>query len=395
MIETMQNQTAKRVLSWLLAAYGLFLSFEEILIGPFGSVPKIFGLLITVLVLALYWKNWKNMKAALPLLVWLGYMMLSVLWAGDMACWRGQIQIYITNVVFLCVMEMVPAGTISRKTVGRGLMLGGCLVTAVLLAFPEACEAIFWGRRTLTLLGRYMDPNVSGIILLLGVYSALNEFYESEKNRTAALFLVITVFQLLGVLLGGSRGALLAAVGGVVVMLVIRWKNPRDRKRTLILLACGAAAVAIAVPTVLKDMLHRFSPEFVFGIKDYERKEGRFITWLYAWRLFLQRPIIGYGCGNFVPNMELVFDHTTAHNIIVLAAIEGGILGVLALLPFFLKLAADLIKHREVSVLPMVVSVMIMALTLDSLNFKYFWLVILLARLAIREQTAREAPENA
>lgn len=388
-LETIEERLCPKMLTGLLALYCVLLPFEEIFIFSFGSIQKILRLAMMALTALVYSRHWKEMKNLLPLILWMGFMILSVLWADSFAGWRHGVILYGINVAFLCLMELVPAGKIDRAWVRRSLILGGCVATATFLLFPEACGSIYPGRKSIILMGRTMDPNVEAILILLGVHGALAELFETKSLRMKVLFLLLAGFQTFGMLLTGSRGAVIALMGGVAVMVVLLWKNKENRKKIILF---GLVAVGVILLMLVRtDLLERMSSvEKLLGINNYKAGEdNRWSIWLCAWELFLKQPVVGYGCGNFPYALETVRFWQASHNFIVLLAVEGGLVGLCLFAWFGLNLLKDLGKVENWEILPIVVSVLVMSLTLDALVFKFFWVALLLARLTIRETAGR------
>ena len=153
------------------------------------------------------------------------------------------------------------------------------------------------------------------------------------------------------------------------------------------------AVIAFYVMTaILPDdlMETRFSEKTILGLN--EREEGshnRYDIWLAAAELFCKSPIWGFGCGNFINSIGLVYSRQcAAHNLYVLQLIEGGILGFVLLFKYIKSIWKSLMRHRDYLTLSILAATLFMSLSLDAIPYKFFWVTLIYCRIQIRRENA-------
>ena len=67
----------------------------------------------------------------------------------------------------------------------------------------------------------------------------------------------------------------------------------------------------------------------------------------------------------------------------ILLFVEGGVIGFLIFVYGLAKLLFGAYKRQLYSVLGMLFSVLVMAITLDSITYKYFWVAIIFSAISI------------
>jgi O-antigen ligase len=130
----------------------------------------------------------------------------------------------------------------------------------------------------------------------------------------------------------------------LVALAILAWTLAR---RTAFVVA-GAAALALVAVLVIPSSLRTRAQ----SMGDLGANVERLLLWETAWNMVRDRPILGVGVGNFRTAQDryvrdevpLVMTRTHAHNIWLQAAIERGVLGVLALLWLAFALFATAVR---------------------------------------------------
>lgn len=149
-----------------------------------------------------------------------------------------------------------------------------------------------------------------------------------------------------------TRGAILGLIGGIVlasVLLTVRyWHHPRVKKVALSFLV--GAVVLVGLFWVFRNssfiqnspVLSRFASISLTEATT----QSRFLVWKMAWQGFRERPILGWGPGNFSYVFSKYYDplmwrqepwFDRAHNLIFDWLVSAGLVGLLA---YFSALAA-------------------------------------------------------
>lgn len=377
--------TKNKVITYFLALYCCLMPFEEALASSFGSILKIIGMLLIAYIIIQRRGNWFLSKYQAPLILWTVYMFLSIVWVSSIQWWQYFFRIYIVQIVFLCAIEVVPVKSIDMNIVRKSLILGGCIASAIMIFLPTTSGFTDEGRRTIMLLGSTLDPNVVASIILLGVQIAIGEFYKAQ--RRSLLFILLAIWQLVGVLLTGSRGALLAFVASFTIETILKFSHKGERKKTVWISFLGIATATFIFAILPENLLEaRFSKETILGLNELSSgSHNRYTIWMYAGRLIKKNPIFGYGCGNFFSAIATIYKTCAAHNLYVLLMVEGGLIGIMLFGRYIWTLIRELLQQKDFSTFALLLMVLIMAFSLDSITYKYFWIALIYSRLIIKE----------
>lgn len=268
-------------------------------------------------------------------LSFLGYHVVSSAWAPDLA-FAG------AKALELALVAGV-LGSIARL---RGLV-DGAELSQMLWRTLGAVYGLF---AALALLGTTGDgrlsvlgggPNVFGrnmaMLSLLCIDAVI------ARRRTALAGGGVAVGGML-VLLSGSRGAILAVVVGVAVLLwARRIKLGRLAQAGLVLAV--AAVLAAMFTDAGQAAVHMFRERVIRLTLEQEHDSGR--SWIYkqAIELGLSSPVCGDGLAGFPARGFFVYPH----NMFLEAFAEGGLVGV-ALLTWAVVLGLRLVVRRPVEV---------------------------------------------
>lgn len=168
-------------------------------------------------------------------------------------------------------------------------------------------ESLTMGRSEMriTYLGFFGDPNDLGMFLVMN-FAFLGYFF-SEKGALYKMLMPL-IFGLLcyGILMTGSRGTLLGALGVIFLYFLIKKAGAK-----LLLFA-------IIMAPILATLLTKFG-----GMSSSESSaNGRLEAWYSGILMLINNPIFGVGKGNFMDHHELV-----AHNSYIHVAGEMGVPG--------------------------------------------------------------------
>lgn len=269
-------------------------------------------------------------------LAWCGYMALSSLWATDGA----RISTYLPDLGLLAafiLLGIAVLGRLSRQAttvVWRWLYgLGFIYFAGALAAGPDAQ-------------GRYAafggGPNVFVRVMVLATIAAL--FLAARSGRLRALLVGVPIF-LVGAVLSGSRGGLLAfAVVLLVGLAPLLRRLPRG---SALLAVAGAGAMVATAPVVLGASIQQTLAErFIQQTLEQHYSSGRTEIIASSWGLFEQHPFIGVGLDGFYAEVGRSLGFEYPHNLVVAAAVEGGLLGLLLVSAALLAFGWSTLQHR-------------------------------------------------
>lgn len=283
----------------------------------------------------------------------------------------------------------------------------------VVLAFSLACFAL----ACLQLLGpaaiRYTDVRVSslawdpnnaaslyavGAVALLSLVSPRG----GVSKQVLAGWFVVAVLALASAQTGSRGGCLAGLIGACVVAAISFFKN----RSVLLAWIIGLGLLLLTVD--------RFGSFFVslfdrFSLAWYDRNlSERDDIWREAIRMFLEKPLLGWGAGNNVrelgARMNLGGAETCTHNLGLWIATESGLIGLAVFgYPIWLCLRrawTAATRYRHVAPLAMMTTLMAANLSLTWHLRKVFWLSLALAwasqawRPMIRRRPAGGAGER-
>ena len=222
--------------------------------------------------------------------------------------------------------------------------------------------------------GTFGNTIYLAVYMLFHIFIALLFMWREWKNVNLRwMYGLLIVFQLFILYHTATRGAILGLIGGLLVVAFLNLFNKDEEARTVKKLSTGLLVgilVLVGGFFLAKDssfvnnnpVLARFASLTTEEIKS----QGRYFIWPMAVDGFKERPILGWGQGNFNyvfqeyyrPEMYILepwFDR--AHNIFLDWMVSGGILGLLAYLSLYLSLLYiiwwkdSLLTHAEKSIL--------------------------------------------
>jgi O-antigen ligase len=269
-------------------------------------------------------------------------LLIAVVLYAVQAAWSSDFETALKNVAFFYVPFMLLFRLLSATNWTRRLAIN-CLVVASALALAFVCigfveyatRHLFWNPKVIAsnqfesyfrVNSLFFDPNIYGRFLAVVMAALAAVLLWAREWRT-----LIGVTLLLGVLLAGlvltfSQSSLAALLVACLVLAALRW-----RARPVLLGAAGlvvlGAVVALAFPSVTKVDLGS-------GRSLKKATSGRTDLIQGGVRMFLDRPVLGYGSGAFAKEFrrrEKTSDARAAsasHTIPITVAGEQGVVGL-------------------------------------------------------------------
>ncbi len=339
----------------------------------------------------------------LAFVTWTG---LSFIWTINAA---GSLPMFLTILnlfLLLTVLALYPISQADLKRVMAMVVASG-IFTAIygLIGFFSGRVADTTNAR-LTLrtdTGLTVDPNDFATSFVLPIALAMAALSASRNVPVRIISGLSIVLMMVGILLTGSRGGLIAALIVLVYYIV------RTRQR---ILTFGIAAAALGLSVMFPAVWIRFATD------DGAQGSGTGRTFIWAAGLhdFRDHFLTGSGIGtyvdvynkNFFSVYQAVFQGWSrpGHSILVSSLVELGVIGL------FLILGAWFMTFRELRFVPARSNFHVMrialeatllalfyeSLTIDTLYLKYYWLtfslVLMVAAAARKEQAdaAYDAP---
>ena len=199
--------------------------------------------------------------------------------------------------------------------------------------------------------------NYSSMLVCLLTPAIALRFLTAKENKNRKWISLAILIGLIGLFFSYSRGAWVALVVGIIFTFLMEW-NWVKKVTTLII-----AVILIASSWLFVDYHYmRFAPDHdhtifhtdfsehiaaTISLKDVSNAE-RFYRWVAGLRMFVERPVTGFGPNNFYssyrPYTLNTFEtwvsnnpeHSSIHNYFLLTLTEQGIPGLLLLILLWL-----------------------------------------------------------
>lgn len=374
-----------KFLSRLLFVYCMLLPLEEAFAFSFGSILRLWGIIIIGYCFSVHLRSkikLRELRLLFPFIVWIVFLGLSIIWSTDYSWWIYFIKIYVFQVFFVLVVLSYQR-FVDLSYIKNGLIAGAMIATGILIFFPGASLLTEDGRRTIIIFGNEFDPNIVASIIMIALLIMVDRFFNQKSTSCVLRILFLAV----GLLFTGSRGALISTVAGFGAYLLLQMKNRGNRRRVLLLVSLGILAAIVTLIVLPSELfLSRFTFDSLFGLDEYRAgAHNRWTIWKYALSLVPKAPLLGYGCGNFFSAIATVYRRCASHNLYILILVENGLIGLLVFSTGLYRIFKAALRRKNYAILALLVSVSVMALTLDSLTCKFYWVIIILSILSIMQ----------
>lgn len=203
------------------------------------------------------------------------------------------------------------------------------------------------------------------VYMLINIFIAIYLIYRNRTNKILiGVFGLIAFIQVIVLYFTATRGAVLGLIFGILVssfVFIFLSKNKRLKNIGIGIIIAMLSIIVILFAlrdnSVIKNnhVLNRLTS---ISLED-KTTLARLTIWSIAWQGFLERPLLGYGQGNFnlifdskynpkIYDQEQWFDRT--HNIFFDWLIAAGLLGLVSYLSIFVCVGLILFKSKSFTV---------------------------------------------
>lgn len=203
------------------------------------------------------------------------------------------------------------------------------------------------------------NANAMGLMCVVALFMMCYIIYSYTKIKNNAVLLAVVFFFLLFILMTGSKTCFFLILG--TLMFGYFFKSKKKLLASIIVLF-GAVVVYYLIMNVsflyniigerVHNLLIGFSGLDVDDTSNRTNSDNlRYFMLLYGWGLFVEKPILGYGVGNFQALFGEVNDGVRmyAHNNFIELLVNGGIVGTTIYYWLYYKIikeAARLKNHK-------------------------------------------------
>ena len=363
-----KHKSKKSIFIKALALYFFLTPFDFLPIIEGVSISKIL-IFIPLAGLLTEIKSFGRIKtSSLYLLLYLGAASATLLWTIDFDSGVTRVVSLILNIGIIILFASRKYSTDEVNYLFKSLALSGWLLAIVCVIFADF--TVMLGRLTVVVNGAYQDPNYLCGFFLFSICYYLNEFV--VRKKIFGIISVIVFFSI--ILLTGSRGGTLAAL---LVVFVFFYKAIASSRRALLVILSSVLIVSVAIYFVWdylpSEITIRFSQEF----NEEDQGSNRLIIWESLWNHFKKSDILTQIFGNGVATVgHYAAFQQVAHNILIEALVEMGILGMIAI--FIMYLYYGVKSFSNELLFPPFVGYMSMCMTLSLYSYKPIWNILLL-----------------
>lgn len=272
-----------------------------------------------------FWSNFERMEGYVTILHLGAYILVAAAMLKTPKVWRALLNIMVAASLCMAGYAFLQiGGVVGATSIGGGTRVAGTLGNATYLAV-------------------YMLIHIFITLFLL--------FTHTGKKWIQWLYGTVIVLETIVLFQTATRGALLGLFGGLLLtaLLIAFFEREKQAVRKIsitmlvVLLVCGGLFFALKDTTFVQEspVLKRLSSISL----ESKTAQSRLILWGSVARSgFAERPILGWGQGNFSTVFSKYYDpdmfdqepwFDRAHNVVFDWLIAGGMLGLLAYLSLF------------------------------------------------------------
>jgi O-antigen ligase len=356
---------------------------------PFNTVSSLAGLVALggmLLHVLLVRRGSVRLSPTVPLwLCFVGLAGLTFAWSVDAPTTADDLLLLGSVVTLYVLTALMPVSTQEAQRVGTAVIAGAAVASVIGIGLFATGNAPVGKSGVPRFLITGDDPNHTAAGLLLPLILAISRTVDRRQSSAARMFAVSGVAVMAtGIVLTGSRGGLVAAVIGTLVVMV----HIGSTRRALAVVVIVGLAVVVGV---------RQAPENLENRLASTSSTGRTDIWNLGIATCPTYCLRGSGFGTFPAVYEEEFRTNPggggyrtaafrAHNIWLQVLIEMGIAGLVLLVLTFAATVRDVARiPREDRGPPLgaLVALAVASSLISNLTFKYFWLVLMYAVIVV------------
>ena len=382
------------------ALYAFLVPFNQlVLVGTLGTLAKMLGIVSSAAIVFWILRSKRFVPPPLTVYAWgalIAWMVASAFWAYDPQRSLIAIQTFAQLYLLFVIVAIAASDELDVRVVTSALSVGGIVAALYGGYLFYTAGGQFEHRMAINTSSEGVDPNHFAASLLLPM-SLVTVTAFGARGWTKLALLGGSCVLLAGIYASASRGAMLSVVGIMLYMFI------RTRYRFQIAtLATAAVGLGIFVNPYAWSRV----------MSDYSGGSGRLSIWQIAFEAFKPRWLAGVGMDNFSLAFNREFLHVyvplstdwsrNAHNLIATVGVELGVIGLLLVFAVWLSQFVILrhIRHDHpmyglrVGVEAATLGLLVAAMFLDLLYFKYAWLVFM-ATAVVRSASLCSRPDPA
>lgn len=397
MFEKSNTKMIRHSSTYGLYLFVLLLPFEYLMAQfGIGSILKYIGILtmgLAVLdIIMLYDMKIRLNYRTTTIIIWIIYVLFSILWAIDDAGAKYYASMYINNALMFLFISVLEYTESEKELFKKAFLVGGAAFLFYMTFVPGAVVYSSWQHRlTIAALdgSELLDQNYLSALLLIPFALIFSDLIEKKIGTIAKIIQIIYCTMIIYyVVATGSRSGLIAIC--FIVACVLKKNAKKHAFALIVIIGIGIMLLPLLVETISLDMLERYSFNAMTG--QTSESDDRLIIWEIAIQSLnnIVRALVGYGAGSAEKIVGMsYFKEASIHNFFLAHMVEFGFIGSIMLFSMLFRIIKDLKKYWYIDYLVGFLGIMIMGLFLDLLTTKFFWTSLMMSTVCISGKKER------
>ncbi len=290
-------------------------------------------------------------SVAVTVLLAIAYMALSLMWtptadASSLSAWTRHARLLTIPIIYLLIYDYREA-----RLVLRAFALGQLFVVfnawLLVLGVPLPWATSKWANDYYAVFGSYLEQSISQAVLVAVLWHQREWIFGAKGRWFAIAAAGLTLIHTLGFLIGRSGHVVALAL----VMMALIYELPKRLKWVAVVIPFLVLALAFASSKNFRDRVDHVRVEvnaFSTNAKADTSSGQRLMFWKLSLLAIKEHPFLGHGSGSWNQQYKRLeagkADPTTLtvdnpHQLFLLWAVEGGVMGMLLLCAVFADLA--------------------------------------------------------
>jgi len=393
-----KNKNKNIFLHILLALYSGLLPFDNLIfISPLqGTITKYLMILISAIIISMIAVKRYKLKLPSSAQIWIlfaVFVSISVIWSisPTLSIKSG---VTLVGLIFtFIILTMYPWQKDEFILIEKAIILGG--VTAGAISISLAKLGYYYldsVRATISFGESSADPNHFASSLVLPLCFSISKLVYNKVNEKGKInyimFFISSVILIAAIIMSGSRGGTIGAIIATLILILRSGKPYKVFAAVFIMMILAFIVLQVFMP---HSIIERFKIDYIINAKA----AGRVDLWKVGILAFLEKPLIGWGYNSFpiitageFPESEYLrvrYGQVT-HNIYLQILCELGLIGFIIFILALYKTIKSALMLSDLYPIYMPISsalmgVLVISLSLGTLNYKYFWLIIFLCTI--------------
>lgn len=190
--------------------------------------------------------------------------------------------------------------------------------------------------------------SVNSCYIAIGLLAYTIKMIDPRTSKKTIDWIAIIIL-LLGLLMAGKRGVLIAVIGAITVSYINITSNDKRNRFFKPIIVCLIGIVVLLFVSQFVPSINYMFQRFVEKAEVGDVTSGRTQYWSFAWEHIKEEPIFGHGWRWFKYNnsIDVVSD---LHNTFLQLFLETGIVGVIVFFSFFIYQLVRIIKLSRYAV---------------------------------------------